>query len=222
MEDELIAKKDLLEITGISYGQLYRWKRKKLIPETWFIRKATFTGQETFFPKAKILKRVQSISELKDTLSLDELAERFSPQSVTKIVLSEVELLDRNIVSEMTLAIFKEFGSARHSFDFHDLLAMFLLDHLLKAGQMNRAEANDLLNVLKESSHKIYDKNSCLYFIRKMGVSIVFIAADDVTLYFDGGVKVIDRQLISASVEVLKACIEQSDQDENSKGDAQS
>lgn len=48
MEEELISKKDLLDETGISYGQLYRWKRKQLIPEEWFIRKSTFTGQETF------------------------------------------------------------------------------------------------------------------------------------------------------------------------------
>lgn len=51
MESTQISKKELLDITGISYGQLYRWKRKGLIPEDWFIRRATFTGQETFFPK---------------------------------------------------------------------------------------------------------------------------------------------------------------------------
>lgn len=51
MEQDLMSKKELLELTGISYGQLYRWKRKKLIPEEWFIRKSTFTGQETFFPR---------------------------------------------------------------------------------------------------------------------------------------------------------------------------
>ncbi|MFZ7625597.1 DUF4004 family protein, partial [Bacillus cereus] len=50
MSTDLISKKDLLELTGISYGQLYRWKRKNLIPEDWFVRKSTFTGQETFFP----------------------------------------------------------------------------------------------------------------------------------------------------------------------------
>ncbi|MFD2879095.1 DUF4004 family protein [Paenibacillus rhizoplanae] len=49
MEEDLISKKELLDETGISYGQLYRWKRKQLIPEEWFIRKSTFTGQETFF-----------------------------------------------------------------------------------------------------------------------------------------------------------------------------
>ena len=48
MED-LISKKEVLEQYGISYGALYRWKRMGLIPEAWFIRKSTTTGQETFF-----------------------------------------------------------------------------------------------------------------------------------------------------------------------------
>ena len=35
-DPNLISKKELLDQTGISYGQLYRWKRKGLIPEAWF------------------------------------------------------------------------------------------------------------------------------------------------------------------------------------------
>jgi len=46
-DDKLISKKAVLEEMGISYGQLYRWKRKGLIPEAWFVRRSTFTGQET-------------------------------------------------------------------------------------------------------------------------------------------------------------------------------
>ena len=61
--DNLISKKDLLNLTGISYGQLYRWKRKDLIPEEWFIRKSTFTGQETFFLKEEILERIRAKQE---------------------------------------------------------------------------------------------------------------------------------------------------------------
>ncbi|MED2647241.1 DUF4004 family protein, partial [Bacillus thuringiensis] len=71
MSTDLISKKDLLELTGISYGQLYRWKRKNLIPEDWFVRKSTFTGQETFFPKEKILERIDKIQTMKEDLSLD-------------------------------------------------------------------------------------------------------------------------------------------------------
>mgnify|MGYP002678877869 FL=1 len=63
--DELISKKDLLETAKISYGQLYRWKRMDLIPEEWFIKKATPTGQETFFVRDKILERIELILSMK-------------------------------------------------------------------------------------------------------------------------------------------------------------
>ena len=72
--DKLISKKDVLRTTGISYGQLYRWKRKGLIPEDWFIRRATFTGQETFFPRDKILTRIEQIKRMKEVHPLDDLA----------------------------------------------------------------------------------------------------------------------------------------------------
>lgn len=80
MEEQLISKKELLERTSISYGQLYRWKRKNLIPEEWFIRKSTFTGQETFFPREEILKRISMIQKMKENLSLDEMREMLSPK----------------------------------------------------------------------------------------------------------------------------------------------
>ena len=68
-----ISKKDLLAETGISYGQLYRWKREGLIPEEWFIKRSSFTGQETFFPKERILERVGKILDMKDGQSLEEI-----------------------------------------------------------------------------------------------------------------------------------------------------
>lgn len=74
MQDELISKKELLEKYGISYGALYRWKRKGLIPEEWFIRRSTVTGQETFFVRDVICARVEAILSGKDEASLDEMA----------------------------------------------------------------------------------------------------------------------------------------------------
>lgn len=87
MGEELISKKDLLERYGISYGALYRWKRKGLIPEEWFLKKATVTGQETFFPKELICERVELIQSQKDDFSLDELSKQFSQESESKAVL---------------------------------------------------------------------------------------------------------------------------------------
>lgn len=87
MGEDLISKKELLERYRISYGALYRWKRKGLIPEEWFIKKATVTGQETFFPKELICERVELIQNQKDDLSLDELSKQFREESETKAVL---------------------------------------------------------------------------------------------------------------------------------------
>ncbi|MBO4325238.1 MAG: DUF4004 family protein [Lachnospiraceae bacterium] len=74
----LISKRELLTRYGISYGALYRWKRKGLIPDDWFIRKSTATGQETFFPESLICERVERILETKNEVLLDELAGTFS------------------------------------------------------------------------------------------------------------------------------------------------
>lgn len=81
MEQELISKKELLELYGISYGALYRWKRKGLIPEEWFIKKSTVTGQETFFPCKLICERMELIQKQKDETSLEELSKQFSSES---------------------------------------------------------------------------------------------------------------------------------------------
>jgi DNA-binding transcriptional MerR regulator len=84
-DEQLISKKDVLEQMGISYGQLYRWKRKGLIPETWFIRRSTFTGQETFFPRDKIVERIGRIKDMKGEHALDDLAEVISEHVNAKL-----------------------------------------------------------------------------------------------------------------------------------------
>lgn len=87
MEENLISKKELLERYSISYGALYRWKRKGLIPEDWFIKKATVTGQETFFPRELICERVELIQSQKDDRSLDELSTQFGKESEQKAII---------------------------------------------------------------------------------------------------------------------------------------
>lgn len=80
MEDEaLISKRELLERYGISYGALYRWKRMGLIPEDWFLRRSTPSGQETFFYRAQICPRMELILSRKDAVSLDKLAQELNP-----------------------------------------------------------------------------------------------------------------------------------------------
>ena len=80
MDEDLISKKELLERYGISYGALYRWKRMGLIPESWFLRRSTPSGQETYFHTKQICLRVERILESKERVSLDALAEELAGQ----------------------------------------------------------------------------------------------------------------------------------------------
>lgn len=103
-ENEMISKKDLLEKYGISYGALYRWKRMGLIPDEWFVKTASVTGQQTFFPRRLICERVEQIQNMKDDLSLSALADSFKEKEekeeyltvvtdfgMTKFKMSEVQ-----------------------------------------------------------------------------------------------------------------------------------
>jgi len=102
----LISKKELLSNTGISYGQLYRWKRERLIPEDWFIKQASFTGQETFFPRERILDRIKAILELKDNHSLEELAEILSSEDDKTVSLETIRSMA--FMDAQTLALLPE------------------------------------------------------------------------------------------------------------------
>lgn len=81
MSSELISKRELLELYGVSYGTLYRWKRMGLIPEEWLVKKSTFTGQETFFNRELICQRFEEILSQKDTISLEKLSQSFSKRT---------------------------------------------------------------------------------------------------------------------------------------------
>jgi len=101
----LISKKDLLIETGISYGQLYRWKREKLIPEDWFLKQPSYTGQETFFPRQKILNRVEVIQEMKAKYCLEDLAKILSPEVVERTFTTD----DLEIISEISKGLIPTF-----------------------------------------------------------------------------------------------------------------
>lgn len=127
METDFISKKEVLELTGISYGQLYRWKRKNIIPEGWFIKKSSYTGQETFFPREKMLARIDAIKEMKDDYSLDELSDFFSPNPA-RIEVSEEELSSLNILSDHTMAFCTSLLPVKKAYEFQDILHMVIIE----------------------------------------------------------------------------------------------
>lgn len=203
LSTDLISKKDLLELTSISYGQLYRWKRKNLIPEDWFVRKSTFTGQETFFPKEKILERIDKIQTMKEDLSLDELANMFSP-SVTEICLTKEDMLRKGIASEPVMQFFIEQTNKAVEFQFVDILYLYILEELLQSGEISLEEGKMVLQVLHENYEKMKQKNSELVVIRKLGISTCFLVSNVDDLFFEKGTKVVVRITIMNYTEALK------------------
>jgi predicted DNA-binding transcriptional regulator AlpA len=127
LDADLISKKEVLELTGISYGQLYRWKRKNIIPEDWFIKKSSFTGQETFFPREKMLARIEKVKELKDTHSLDELTDFFSPNP-TKVEITLDSLRLQKILHSETISLCTPLLKNVKAIEFPEILNMFILE----------------------------------------------------------------------------------------------
>jgi len=203
LSTDLISKKDLLELTGISYGQLYRWKRKNLIPEDWFVRKSTFTGQETFFPKEKILERIDKIQTMKEDLSLDELANMFSP-SVREILLTKEDVLRKGIASESVLQFFIEQTNKTTEFQFVDILYVYMLEELLQSGEISLEEGKMVLQVLRENYETIKHKTCDLIVVRKLGISTCFLVSNVDDLIFEKGTKIVLREAIMKYTEALK------------------
>lgn len=203
MSEGLISKKELLDLTGISYGQLYRWKRKNLIPEDWFIRKSSFTGQETFFPRDRILPRIDKILNMKEGLSLDELADVFSP-SLGEVRLSADQLKERNIVSSITLDLYEQSASAKGKYEWEQILAMYVLEKLLHDGAITREEGIMLIGVMNDYYSRFAGKACELVLIRKMGVPVLMLMSQADEVFFDRGVKVVFKLGMQQCTEELK------------------
>ena len=207
MEQELISKKDLLTLTGISYGQLYRWKRKDLIPEGWFIKKSTFTGQETFFPKVEILERIDKIQRMKENVSLDDLANMFSPVGEAYKFTAE-DLLSKKLISQTVIEFYLSHVKVyQEAFDFDHTVAMYVVESLLQSGDMLLPEGQMVIQLIQDHYFPAENKNMLLILIRKMGISSCLIIKKTSTLHFDGETKVVAQIDFLQIVEELKTKI---------------
>lgn len=202
MDDELISKKELLELTNISYGQLYRWKRKNLIPEEWFIRKSTFTGQETFFPKDKILARIKLIVDMKEDISLDNLAEVFSP-TLNDLQLDAESIISKGAASREVFEIYTSIKGQEKSYGFTQIIPLYLFGKLLESGNLSADESRLVLETY-EQNHDQYPNGCMLCAMRKLGVFSCLIAERQSTIHFDSGTKIISTIQVNSLIEELK------------------
>ncbi|HCO74258.1 hypothetical protein IO99_11640 [Clostridium sulfidigenes] len=202
MEEELISKKEILDMTGISYGQLYRWKRKELIPEEWFIKKSSYTGQETFFPREKIINRINKIIDLKDDMPLDDLAAMFTNKPKVDDV-SEEYLIEKEIIREETLPIYKDIFREKEEYNFKDILLMDILQREFDLGKLTIGEIEVILKLINKEYKNIEEKDGTLYIIRRLGIGICVVAYRE-RIIVDDGSKIIGEINIKNIIENLK------------------
>lgn len=196
MDIQLISKKELLVECGITYGQLYRWKRKKLIPDEWFIRKSTYTGQESFFPREKILKRISDIQKYKNTYSLDELAEILNKDNTPK---DEKKINNESLIQKWSDYFKQEIGE--------ELLNSYPEDEAVYAGViLNDVMNQNILSLseLKELREFLINRgtlkfNAELYINRKLGLAFYFIVEKNSQIILEDNVK----KIYSTHIETL-------------------
>ena len=174
MDNDLITKKELLELTGISYGALYRWKRIQLLPDDWFIHRSTFTGHETFFPREKILARVKEIQALKESMSLEEIARHYSPGPAGALALTPDEVTQMGIAPPPVVNQYLLLSPCE-TFDYDALLRLYAFSALLQEGNVNRDEAMEAAEAVAETGEL---SQPVVYLYRKYGVSFVVCAGE--------------------------------------------
>lgn len=180
VEEGLISKKEVLARTGISYGQFYRWKRKGLIPESWFVRKSTFTGQETFLPPEKVLARIARILELKDEHSLDEIAGLLLPTVIEQRGYTREELCEFDWLGEDLLGYYDELrGSPTglpngepSGYSRTELIHLAVLEELQRKG-LSQEEIELALLTLLRGSEEQPDEGMLIIARKKLAGSLI-------------------------------------------------
>lgn len=183
MDENLITKKELLELTGISYGALYRWKRMKLLPDEWFIHRSTFTGHETFFPRDKILERVEEIQRLKGEMSLEAIAQRFRPGPPGEVALTAQEAAAAGIAAPPIIDQYLALSHKEGSFSYQELLGLYTFSGLLMEGAVSREEAYAASVAVCEVRPDISEP--IVYILRKYGVPFCITAGEMQNLQFE-------------------------------------
>lgn len=204
MEESLISKKELLQLTNISYGQLYRWKRKNLIPEEWFIKKSVSTGQETFFPRKEILERIERILELKDTVSLDELSEIFSPH-VAEPTFDSSELINKRIVSQQAMQLYQSMtGASANLSDLKEVLMLKILQDYVASGVITFDEGKMIQAFLNQHFMKLTQEKSSLFLMRHLGLPFVIGAIDKEMLLIDEQDRIVLEIAVAKELSQIK------------------
>ena len=200
---DLISKKDLLLATGISYGQLYRWKRAHLIPEKWFIKQASYTGQETFFPREQILKRIQAILDAKDSYTLEEMAKIFSPENAA-LRLDPQALCAIEEIDSALLELWQA-QSRQTTYDFFDIVLLSAFCKACGDLSLSSEQAQSLMERCRSAAACSPSRSTDLFLlILSLQEHHVALVRQLDAVRFDSQIKIVNTQDLGGLANALK------------------
>lgn len=205
--EEMISKKELLQFTGISYGQLYRWKRKGLIPEDWFVRKSTFTGTETFFPRDRILARVTKIQSMKsEELSLDEIADVVMPD-LGEVALSVEDVVALGVAGKPALELYEPERPHPGPFVLGEVFTLRVLQSLFDEGSITADEGRGLVSAMVCGLGGQPGGEFEALLVRKAGLSVWLLVPRGCEPRFEAAARIVVRVDLAARLEELRSLL---------------
>lgn len=188
--EELISKKQLLRMAQISYGTLYRWKRMNLIPESWFIHKATDIGQATFFPRTKILSRIDRIKELKNELTVEQMQELFSA-NVHSFRIPFEDFKGLELVSKTAITAFSTVYPNKEYLSFNDVFGVYVIDNLMKQSGVYLEDGKQVLRLLDKYLSCETSKDYQLLLLRKLGVPMTVLVKGEEDILIEDNTEIV-------------------------------
>lgn len=202
--DDEISKKNLLAQTGISYGQFYRWKRMGLIPEAWFRRRSTFTGQETFLPRQKVLKRIERIISMRDKASLEEIARTLSPDLTDRQYRSE-EVAAMAWLSPRAIELLPAKRDGQ-PFSFLDVVCLSMAQRMLGGGVLGKVQIALAVEALLAGFSEL-DPASGRRLTVACGSGATTTVLHEGRCIFDSNMKVLETVNLDELIEEIKVAL---------------
>ena len=147
------------------------------------MKRSSPTGQETYFPQEKILKRIHAIQQLKDSYSLEELARILTPEISNRLFCEE----DLEHFDELDIEVAADFMDAmsKDSFVFLEVLVMIALSQAMVDTAITEEERTHAVSFLSKQMSEMHSADYVLELLQAQGHLYVLLKKEDSEVYLD-------------------------------------
>jgi hypothetical protein len=174
-----------------------------LIPEDWFIKQSAFTGQETYFPRERVLTRVQAILSMKDSHSLDEMAQFFSPDPQNTTPASDLQ--DFTALNSQLLELLQMGNDGKDSYETGEVVFLTALSKFVEDNTLECSQAAVLARSALAAASKSTPASKCVLVRPKARGAELYVVFGDAagTPLFDDEIEVVGTLALQEAAEAF-------------------